>query len=380
MPVTVLVDDLQGRELFAFLILVVILFSGAGVFLGYYFSPSAPARTVTLTPSTQTLVTTRTTTVFISSTVTSLQSASSVNSVISTTPSTTEPILQWGYNAGSGLTSAVVASDGTVYFGINGSRLVALQPENGLVKWSSSVPRIQAILIANGGTIIVSQGWGTTNHQTSLIAINPQNGMIEWNHSSPFLSSSSTIMSSDGKVIYSTGDGTTIPIGGGGYVVNDTLYAISALNGSVLWSSTDLLGSPHYPCGINPRAAVGADGTIYAQSLYCGLNVVAINPKNGTVEWQDFSQAICSMIRLQVGPNGTIFGINPMTEQSSSPNFPETCDPSGLFALSPKNGNLLWKITGASYLAIGEDGDSLHFTITSIESQRHDKVERYRQL
>jgi hypothetical protein len=113
--------------------------------------------------------------------------------------------------------------------------------------------------------------------------------------------------------------------------VNARLYALKP-DGGLKWI---FQGGPSFPSG---PPTVAADGTVY---IAMGWVIQAVNP-NGTLKWRfDYPNSQGVIAGPAVGPDGRIYAVMDMTD-------------SAVIALSPSNGQLLWKSPGTP--RISENG------------------------
>lgn len=211
--------------------------------------------------------------------------------------------------------SPVIGEDGTIYIGVLGFLLYAINPD-GSSKWKYGVGGWiwSAPAVAEDGTIYV------TSYDAKLHAIHP-NGTGKWKCGVKSSCSSSPAIGEDG----------TIYLGVMGPGDNGRIYAINP-NGTRKW---------YYDTGfwIVSDPAIGDDGTIYIGS---GDNYFyAMNP-NGTLKWR-YRTGNKIKSHASIADDGTIYF-------DSFDGY--------LYALYP-NGTLKWKIKAASgcgSAAIGVDG------------------------
>ncbi|MDW8107299.1 MAG: PQQ-binding-like beta-propeller repeat protein [Armatimonadota bacterium] len=170
--------------------------------------------------------------------------------------------IRWTYSANSrSQGSAVVAADGTIYFGATNG-VHAVRP-NGQLRWrwyagysaATSTPAIGV-----DGTVYAL----VNPHDAILVALNPANGALLWSF---YLGGSNVISSPaigpDGRIYVTNGE---VP---GGY-----LYCINP-DGTLAWRLYLGTEANSVPC-------FGEDGTIYVGSA---RHLNAINP-NGTFRWR----------------------------------------------------------------------------------------------
>jgi outer membrane protein assembly factor BamB len=220
-----------------------------------------------------------------------------------------------GDDEGEVESSAVIDSDGIIYFGTMGSdhSLYALYP-NGTRKWKYLADDIIwcTPAIADDGTIYI-ETWGGYLH-----ALNPD-GTKKWSFTPWALLKSSPSIGDDGTIYFGCH--------------NNNIYAVNP-NGTEKWrylTSDIVMGSP----------AIGQDGTIYIGSG--DYYLYALYP-NGTLRWR-FNTGSKIKGDASIGEDGTIY----------VPAFN-----SYFYALYP-DGTLKWKgYTGSSVagagVALAEDG------------------------
>jgi outer membrane protein assembly factor BamB len=255
-----------------------------------------------------------------------------------------------------------LGTDGTVYVASENGKLLALNPTNGVVKWTYSIVSADGLYASPAVGVDGTIYFGV--YDANFYAINP-NGSRKWVYragatifASPAIGLDGTIFfgADDGKLyalkdngatgtarwIFTTGTNaiTAAPaIGsdgsiyiGVGSIFNPKLYSVST-NGTTNWIFTT--GSR-----VRSSPAIGADGTIY---FGCDdKRLYALNP-NGTKKW-DFLAGGAVGSSPAVTADGTVlFG----------------CDDGKLYALDA-NGKLLWTFATGDYIfaspAIGPDG------------------------
>ncbi len=206
----------------------------------------------------------------------------------------------WSYSAGGGLSSPVIASDGTIYIGGNGY-LVAMNGD-GTFKWKLSIGgggTRSTPAIADDGTVYI----GTTAGR--VYAVNP-NGTQKWYYSTggSEISCSPTI-GPDG-VIY---------IGSR----NASFFAINP-DGTLKWSRPT--GGGHMGA-----ACIGPDGTIYVGG---GFNLYAVNPVDGSTKWMYVT--------------GYTIQSAPAMSPDGSRVYVGSCD-AYLHAVNAETGAMIWQTT-----------------------------------
>lgn len=224
--------------------------------------------------------------------------------------------------SGSGLSSPVIAADGTIYIG-GVSALYALKGD-GSVKWSpaiNSTTRSTPAIAPNGNIYIGGNGrlyafnsagtqkWYFTvsGDVTSSPAVGADNTVYIGSRGGYLYALTPGTSSATQKWRYSTGDmhmtspvlsadGATIYTGGGSYV-----HAVNTANGAARW--TYYLG-----IGMTSSAALSPDGSTVYIGAYDG-NLYAINAANGSLIWQvpvGFKNAVTSASPA-IGSDGTIY-------------------------------------------------------------------------
>lgn len=240
----------------------------------------------------------------------------------------------WSRNIGNGLSSPVIAPDGTIYLS-GGSTLYALYPD-GSVKWSkpiSSSTRSTPAIAPNGTVYIGAnakiysftsagvQNWAysTGGDVTSSAAIGPDgvvyigcrdgylyamnpNGTRKWRFSTGDMHMTSPTVSADGSVVY---------CGGG-----SSMWAINtAGSGSQKWRCP--LG-----VGMTSSAALSPDGSTVYIGAYDGNLWAFYTAGSGALVWQrqvgfknastSASPAIGTDGTIYLGSNyGSLYAINP---------------------------------------------------------------------
>jgi len=221
--------------------------------------------------------------------------------------------MKWKYWIGGGtdlISSPVIGSDGTIYFGC-GQSIVALF-SNGTLRWQRSTNHLvySSPAIGDDGTVYCGC------HDTYLYALYPNNGSVKWMFKTGDWIRVSPCIADDGTIYCVSTDGY--------------LYAIRE-NGSMKWRTW-------VEAGTSPT--IGQDGTIYAgwSQLY------AVNPVNGSVKWI-------------YDTGGCIQGGTPCTSADGTIYF-GTSSGGYLIAVNP-NGTEQWRAyigQCESAPAIGEDG------------------------
>ncbi len=229
----------------------------------------------------------------------------------------------WSLNVGNGLSSPVIASDGTIFIGGSSGTLKAVNPD-GTLKWSQTISATtrSTPAIGSDGTVYIGSS-GRLYAYTSA-------GVYKWSYalsgdvtSSPIIGSDNTVyIGSRGGYLYAltpgttsatlkwyrsvgdmhmtspilSADGATIYTGGG-----FSLYAINTSNGTVKWT---------YSIGVSmtSSAALSPDGSTIYIGAYDG-NLYSVKASDGTLNWQaqvGFKNAATSASPA-VGPDGTIY-------------------------------------------------------------------------
>lgn len=225
----------------------------------------------------------------------------------------------WSSNIGNGLSSPVIASDGTIY--ISGSYALCALNSNGSVKWSQPITSStrSTPAIASDGTVYIgangrvyaftSSGgskWSYTvgGDVTSSAAVGPDGvvyigcrdgylyalntgGTRKWRYNTGDMHMTSPVVSADGSVVY---------CGGG-----SNLWAINTATGTRKWSYS--LG-----VGMTSSAALSPDGSTVYLGAYDG-NLYAVTADTGSLVWQvqvGFKNAVTSASPA-IGPDGTIY-------------------------------------------------------------------------
>jgi outer membrane protein assembly factor BamB/peptidoglycan/xylan/chitin deacetylase (PgdA/CDA1 family) len=239
------------------------------------------------------------------------------HSALSPYPDPTPTGTAWTRSVGGGLSSPVIASDGTIYIGGSGS-LYALN-SNGTVKWTRSINSStrSTPAIASDGTIYIGSG------DYRLYAVTSAGG-AKWSYLTGGVISSSPAIGPDGVVYVGSRDGW--------------LYAINPSNGSRKWryNTGDIhMGSP----------AVSADGTV----VYCGggTSLWAIYTASGALKWS-YSLGAGTTSSAAISADGSTIYIG--------------CYDGNLYAVS-STGGLVWRVqvgfksgSTASSPAVGADG------------------------
>lgn len=193
----------------------------------------------------------------------------------STSTANTPGVVKWQFRTSWVESGAVVANNGTIYFGALNDYLFALNP-NGTIQWTYqtngdifSVPAIAA-----DGTIYF------TSCDNKMYALTPS-GSLKWRFDTGDIVSASPDIAPNGTIYIGHADGR--------------VFAISP-DGIELW---------HYDLGddIYGSAALGLDGTIYI-GCWDGY-LYSLNP-NGTLQWRFHTGNHVKGIP-SVAPDGTIY-------------------------------------------------------------------------
>jgi outer membrane protein assembly factor BamB len=252
----------------------------------------------------------------------------SKNTGLSPYPGPASSTLKWVYTPSvlyNIETSPAIASDGTIYIGNDGGKLLALNPD-GTLKWSFDAEgQIRSSpAIGSDGTIYFG-----TETNGRVYAVNPD-GSQKWFYQNVFGSifSSSPAIGTDG----------TIYIGGG----EGFLHAINP-NGTAKWvfnTGSEIYSSP----------SIASDGTIYIISAFG--NIFAITPEGATKWFFAMGSALpYTYSSPAIGPDGTVYATAP-TKDDIGNVYPY------LYAINP-NGGLKWRFqigSGGHSPAIGPDG------------------------
>ncbi len=264
--------------------------------------------------------------------------------------------------------SPAIGIDGTIYLGTDKGNLIALNQEDGSIKWTYSTPSQEWIPSAPTISIINEQEtiyFGSPDN--NLYAID-SHGNLKWTFPTNNFIDNSPAISQDGTIYFgsadqylyalnpdstlkwkfdlenSTASSPAIDENGIIYIGTGTgggkakFYAINP-NGSEKWNyeHTNRIGSPSID-ELNQTVYLPVDGS-YNQS-----KLIALNKENGELKWEyeTNSDAGWFFSKLAIDKDGTIYGGREY-----------------LYAVNP-NGELKWKYDKwtESYLspAIGKDG------------------------
>jgi outer membrane protein assembly factor BamB len=188
---------------------------------------------------------------------------------------------KWRYQTGDKVfSSPAIATDGTVYVGVDDHCLHALDP-NGTLKWRYQTGDAirSSPAIAADGTVYV----GSDDHY--VYALDP-NGTLKWRYQTGDVVCSSPAIAADGTVYA---------------CVRDSCLLAIHPDGSLKWRCP--FGTPHGTSNRYSSPAIAADGTVYVgctdDTLY------AINP-DGSVKWR-YNCNGCVFSSPAVGTDGTIY-------------------------------------------------------------------------
>jgi outer membrane protein assembly factor BamB len=225
-------------------------------------------------------------------------------------PSTANVKVKWSYKFGSRIrTSPAIGSDGTVYIGVGGNPMCAINPD-GTKKWCTSLPGVNVSPLMSSPAIDVDGRIYMGARDNDTWAVSPA-GEVLWRFSIPWDgdSTSSPTIDSEGRIY-----------AGCGCVGNGTLYAITTA-GQEAWDfkvGDSLHGS---------TPAIGSDGTIYTISGPGRLSALTPGTNSATRKWGPFFSGKQAKYASPVlGADDTIY-------------VPSL---SGIRAFAPGNGALLW--------------------------------------
>ena len=198
---------------------------------------------------------------------------------------------KWKYqvNSGEGLQSTpAVAADGTVYIGSFDFKLYAINPD-GTFKWSfdnATAEIVGSPMIAGDGTVYI------TSFDGFVYAVNPVDGSEVWKFDTGSAVTGSCSLAADGTVYVGAEAQSTGKYG---------FFAINPASGVEVWNALEgkiVLSSP----------AVAEDGTIYTGCE--DGTFYAFNP-NGTEKWHYDLPILPDLHRASssaaIGPDGTIY-------------------------------------------------------------------------
>ncbi|BDZ66599.1 putative Ig domain-containing protein [Methanobacterium ferruginis] len=246
---------------------------------------------------------------------------------------------QWEYNIG-GSSVSVIGSDGTIYTGSILTYDINAIYSNGTVHWKTTLPtyttsnnHVRGLTIGNNGVLYVTA-------YESLYALDASNGTILWVYDFPegYINTNSyPTIGADGTIYFGTTSGTYI------------FYAINP-DRTQKWNYTTtygIIGSP----------AIGSDGTVY---LTTSGMLYAFDPANGSVKWNitqtsSTGSVIGSNGTLYVTSSSTLYAINP--DGTSKWNYTTT----GRFLTSPAiaaDGTIYIASTDGNFYALTDNGTS----------------------
>jgi len=250
---------------------------------------------------------------------------------------------KWRLEIASRLSSPAIASDGTIYVGSKDGTLYAVNPVNGIPKWSAAPLSGQNVeldqntpVVGKNGTIY-SYACNYSDSVYFVIAIDPVSRKMKWKFNVLESMYGSPVIGPDGTIYATSGT---------------YLFAIRPKNGAEKW---------RFNTGewINASPALAKDGTIYTGTG--GAYMYAVNP-NGSLKWKFATDPDHAFDRAPlVDANGTIYMATVLPNEHS-----ETAD-GFLYAINP-NGSKKWiykvsrsKIGGTTFAdiaepAIGADG------------------------
>lgn len=240
--------------------------------------------------------------------------------------------LAWKYNPSSWLSSSPTVYGGKVYIGTSACNIVALDAISGKIFWTYLVTNNgPSSNIADGtyfghSALLVSDGlvyFGTVKQ--TVQAWNASNGALVWNGNIYGGVSFSTLALANGVIYASTG------VGGTPYNLNyGGVTALNARTGALLWNHT--LGSVIYssPAVADGVVFVGSDDTPSPLGVIDGNSVYALDAATGATIWTyTTGGAVCSSPAVAygvvyVGSNDTkVYAIGTSQNTIPSPYIPE---------------------------------------------------------
>ena len=208
----------------------------------------------------------------------------------------------WKNVIGGGLSSPVIAPDGTIYMCGGSGYLYALNP-NGSVKWTRYIGGTtrSTPAIADDGTVYIGGA------DKKVYAVNPNNS-IKWTYLTGSDISSSPAIGADGTVYIGSKDAY--------------LYALNPVTGARAWRFNT--GGTIHMCS----PSVGSDGTVYIAGASGNLH--AVNPVDGTEVWRFVT--------------GDTIMSSPALSHDGSRVYIGSCD-GYLYAVNTADGSRAWAVT-----------------------------------
>lgn len=258
--------------------------------------------------------------------------------------------------------SMAIGKDGSIYYAKSGgtaywtpSRIVALNKDNGSLKWESptldNIAISSQIVVGDDGTIYVIGFY-------NLYAIDAGTGQFKWTWTVP-----QTLPDGEGGNVYTygqigalaltnSGDLVLGSVGSGAYF--RALYSISK-TGATKWHNLKANGT-----GIISNIAVGKNEQLFYYSKIEGEDkLVAVDANTGSIQWTT------KVANATSGGNNIVIQDDGKLVCSFVANAGE---PSRLHRIDPANGNILWSSVGeSSYwpMLIGTDG-SIYQNVSAI--------------
>ena len=173
-----------------------------------------------------------------------------------------------------------IASDGTLYLALYGSKMIALNPEDGSTKWTKTTDAsylTASPVIGDDGTIYLAS---TDN---KLYAVNPD-GSDKWVFEAGGMFEDTPVIDANNTIYVGSYDGE--------------LYAIGA-DGNVVWSKS-------YVGNFFSTGVISGNGVLYIASTdFSTSNFYAIDPADGSIIWTVDGIRVCRA--PAIGNDGTIY-------------------------------------------------------------------------
>jgi outer membrane protein assembly factor BamB len=249
---------------------------------------------------------------------------------------------QWTYNTGLGIRSAALG-DGLVFLGTDQGEVIGVNQTTGIAVWNYSAASTTTLIFAEGEVFANSQAYG-------LYALNA-NGSLLWS-STLIVGTSSTPTYASG-VVYDNSFGSS------------AVLAFNATTGAELWSSPNLGGtSPSSPIVSGNQVFEGTSGGyVYSLSVstgaiewsyYTGQDTYAVSVYNG--ELIAANNLFTTLYILNVSTGAKLWSISKVQETARS--FAVTASNTELAALESNGvvhsyhlltGAKAWEYGPASY-------------------------------
>jgi outer membrane protein assembly factor BamB len=275
----------------------------------------------------------------------------------------TEPAVVWSLPVGSAHDAAPIIHRGTLLYGTNDGRVLALDPASGSERWTWQGTGPIGFLVSGGGSVFVGDETGVFR------ALDVASGTEQWSVDKGLLTGGARATLADGVLYAPDADGNVygidpasgeltwswegpVPItsvtvvdGVGYFGGNDgRVFSVSLADGTERWRPVQLLSAQVSSMGV-------ADGWLYVSSLQGAGQpsgeLYAIDGATGRIAWR------------YRGPSGRQIG---PVSMSDGVVYAES-DADGIYALDARTGAQIWHVDGPpSYAPPAIVGGAIYLT------------------